>query len=99
RIVAARRAGEDAGVGLVINARTDIFLRQHGEPDSRLPAAVERANAYRSAGADCLFVPGVRDVETIGKLVEGINGPINIMAGPGSPPVTELTRLGVARVS
>lgn len=99
RIKGARAAADAAGVDLVINARTDVYLRGIGEPDSRFAHAVERANSYRTAGADCLFVPGVRDLVTIAELVEAINGPINIMAGPGSPPVQQLEELGVARVS
>ena len=99
RIIAAREAADAAGVDLVINARTDVYLRGIGEPRERFTHAVERANSYRSAGADCLFVPGVRDLVTIAALVESINGPLNIMAGPGSPPVQQLEELGVARVS
>ena len=84
---------------VVINARTDVFLAQVGEPETRFNHAVGRANAYRQAGADCLFVPGVSDADTIERLVRAVNGPLNILAVPGTPPVTELERLGVARVS
>jgi 2-methylisocitrate lyase-like PEP mutase family enzyme len=94
-----REASAGAGVPVVINARTDVFLAQVGEPASRFERAVERANAYRRAGADCLFVPGVSDAETIGRLVKAINGPLNILAGPGCPSAAELERLGVARLS
>jgi 2-methylisocitrate lyase-like PEP mutase family enzyme len=86
-------------VSLVVNARTDVYLRGIGEPGERFEHAVRRANAYRAAGADCLFVPGVRDAETIGRLARAINGPLNVLAGPGMPPVAELGRLGVVRVS
>jgi 2-methylisocitrate lyase-like PEP mutase family enzyme len=99
RVRAMRHAAEQARVPLVINARTDVFLLQTGEPESRLDESVRRANAYREAGADCLFVPGVRDGETIGKLARAIRGPLNILAGPGVPVAAELERLGVARVS
>jgi 2-methylisocitrate lyase-like PEP mutase family enzyme len=99
RIHAARKAAEAAGVPIVINARTDVFLFRVGEQTGRFDHAVRRANAYREAGADCLFVPGVYDRETIGALANAINGPINILAGPATPPVAELERLGVARVS
>jgi 2-methylisocitrate lyase-like PEP mutase family enzyme len=99
RIKAAREAAAKAGVPIVINARTDVFLLGLGPKEERLAHAVRRANSYREAGADCLFVPGVRDPETIGALAKQINGPINILAGPTSPPVSELERLGVARVS
>ena len=99
RVRAVRESAAAAGVPLVINARTDVFLAQIGEPGTRLEHAVRRANAYREAGADCLFVPGVRDAETIATLAREIDGPINVLAVPGAPPVPELQRLGVKRVS
>jgi 2-methylisocitrate lyase-like PEP mutase family enzyme len=99
RLKAARSAAAKAGVPIVINARTDVFLLGVGPKEERLAHAVRRANLYREAGAHCLFVPGVRDAQTIGALAAQINGPINILAGPTSPPVGELERLGVARVS
>lgn len=95
RIIEEIRAATD----LVINARTDIYLMGIGDPATRFERTVERLNAYRKAGADCLFVPGVRDAETIGKLARAVNGPLNILAVAGAPTVTELERLGVARVS
>jgi 2-methylisocitrate lyase-like PEP mutase family enzyme len=99
RLKAARDAATTAGVPIVINARTDVFLLGVGPAEERLGRAVRRANLYRQAGADCLFVPGVRDAQTIQALARQINGPINILAHPTSPPVGELERLGVARVS
>ncbi len=99
RVRAMRRVADEAGVPLVINARTDVFLLQVGAPESRLAEAIARANAYREAGADCLFLPGVRDAETIAALAGAIHGPINILATPGAPAAAELARLGVARVS
>jgi len=99
RVRAVRKGSVAAGVPLVINARTDVFLAQVGEPGGRLEHAVRRANAYKEAGADCLFVPGVRDAGTIAQLVREIDGPINVLAGPGGPSVGELEQLGVKRVS
>ena len=99
RIRAAREAAAAQDVPLVINARTDVFLASVGEPESRFDEAVRRANAYREAGADCLFVPAVTDASAIAALVNAIRGPLNVLAGPGSPPAAELQRLGVARVS
>jgi 2-methylisocitrate lyase-like PEP mutase family enzyme len=96
RIAAAREA---AGVPLFINARTDVYLRSVGEPATRLPAALERAAAYLAAGADGVFVPGVTDPDTVSRLVAGIAGPLNVLAGPGAPTVPELAALGVARIS
>jgi len=85
--------------GLVINARTDVYLKSIGEPDTRFERTVERVNAYRKAGADCLFVPGVRDAETIRNLARAVDGPLNILGTVGSPSVGELEQLGVRRVS
>ncbi len=99
RIRAARAAAAEAGGDLVINARTDVYLRQVGAPESRFAAAVARANLYRAAGADSLFVPGVIDAETIAALAAAIDGPLNILAMPGAPTMPALGQLGVARVS
>jgi 2-methylisocitrate lyase-like PEP mutase family enzyme len=99
RIRAARAAARAAGGDLVINARTDVYLSGHGGPDERLEAAVRRVNLYRSAGADCSFVPGVIDRVTVAALVAAVDGPLNIMAMPGAPSPAELGELGVARVS
>jgi len=99
RIQAARAAAAAAGVPLVINARTDAFAVRGLAADARVVEAVRRANAYLSAGADCAFVPFVSDRETIGRLAREIRGPLNVLAKPGSPPLAELERLGVRRVS
>jgi len=93
------RAVRDAVPGMVINARTDIFLNAIGEEATRFDRAVERLNTYRDAGADCLFAPGVRDRDTIARLVGAVRGPLNILAVAGSPPLADLEKLGVARVS
>ena len=98
KIRAAREAAITAGVPVVINARTDVFLAAVGAADTRLDHAIRRANAYREAGADCLFVPGVQDSVTIAQLARSITGPLNILARASSP-IPELARLGVARVS
>lgn len=99
RITAARRAADAAGVPLYINARTDTYLRSVGPENTRLYETLARAKAYVSAGADGVFVPGVADRTIIAELVEGIDVPLNILVGPGSPSVGELADLGVARVS
>jgi len=99
KIRTVRRAGERLGVALVINARCDIFLHQIGDAATRFERCVERLLAFKDAGADCLFVPGVREEETIARLVRALQFPINILAGPGTPPIPRLQELGVARVS
>jgi 2-methylisocitrate lyase-like PEP mutase family enzyme len=99
KLAAVKDAGEQAEIPLVLNARTDVFIGQVGDPATRLERAVERGRAYLDAGADCVFVPAVADRATIGALVDGIGGPVSILAGPGSPTLEELAALGVARVS
>jgi len=99
KITAIIKAATTAGVRVVINARTDGFLRGFGAPEARLAVAIERGKAFLAAGADCVFVPGVRDPATIGALVRGIGGPVNVLAVDGTPSIPELEALGVARVS
>ncbi len=99
KIRAVQEAARQADVSIVLNARTDVYLLQVGAPEARYDLALQRLSAFRDAGADCLFLPGVRDTETIRRMVTDLRFPINILAGPGSPPVPELQKLGVARVS
>jgi 2-methylisocitrate lyase-like PEP mutase family enzyme len=99
RVAAARAAGEAAGVPVVINARTDVYLAGAGPADERLGMAIERGRAYLEAGADCIFVPGVADLGLIDQLVRGVRGQISVLAGAGGPTLAELARAGVARVS
>jgi 2-methylisocitrate lyase-like PEP mutase family enzyme len=99
KIRAVRAMAEEYGVPLVINARTDSYWLKLGAGEEPLRESIARANAYREAGADCLFVPGALDPATIATLVREIDGPVNILAMPGCPAVAELERLGVRRVS
>ena len=99
KLRAARAAADRAGVPVVINARTDPFLRGIGTPSEMLAETLERGAAYRDAGADCVFVPGVADPALIGEIVKRLDCPINALAGAGSPSIAELARLGVSRVS
>lgn len=99
KIAEVKEAGQKAEVPLVLNARTDVFLLEVGPPEKRYDEAVRRLAAFRDAGADCVFAPGVYDRETIGRLVEDLVCPVNILAGPVCPSASELQALGVARVS
>lgn len=99
KIRAVREVSASLKVPLVLNARTDVYLLQVGDPATRYAEAIRRLRAFRDAGADCLFLPGVRDAATIGRLVSDLQCPVNILAGPGSPSLPELRKLGVARVS
>jgi len=99
KILAVREIAARLEVPLVLNARTDVYLAQVGPPETRFDETVRRLTAFRDAGADCLFAPGVRDTQVIQRLVRELRHPVNILGGPGSPSVPELQKLGVARVS
>jgi 2-methylisocitrate lyase-like PEP mutase family enzyme len=99
KIRALRQEAARLNVPIVLNARTDVYLLQVGDPARRYDEALRRLSAFRDAGADCVFVPGLRDAATIGRLVADLHCPLNILGGPGSASVPELRKLGVARVS
>jgi 2-methylisocitrate lyase-like PEP mutase family enzyme len=99
RVRAIRETAHELGIPIVLNARTDVYLLQIGDPSRRYDEAVRRLAAFRDAGADCVFVPGVRDAETIGRFVADLKCPVNILGVPGSPSVFELVKLGVKRIS
>jgi 2-methylisocitrate lyase-like PEP mutase family enzyme len=79
---------------LVLNARVDVFLRGGDDLDE----AIARANAYLAAGADCTY-PYTESPDRVAPLVEGIDGPVNVVLAERMPPVPELERLGVARIT
>jgi len=100
RIRAARAAAVAAGVPAVINARIDLYIKDVGDPISRFEETVRRGKAYLAAGADCIYPFGLADISTIARLIKAFDGaPVNIVARADTPPVTELERIGVARVS
>lgn len=95
----AARAAEGAGVPVVINARVDTYLRHVGDDSTRFDETVRRANAYLAAGAGCAYVMAVPDGDTIARLAAAIHGPLNVRAGHGAPPIDDLERMGVRRVT
>jgi 2-methylisocitrate lyase-like PEP mutase family enzyme len=99
KIRAMRETAKSIGVPFVLNARTDVYLMPIGPEATRFERTVERLRAYRDAGADCLFAPGLYDGETIAKLVKAVEAPVNILANPACPPMAELEKIGVARLS
>jgi 2-methylisocitrate lyase-like PEP mutase family enzyme len=88
---AAVRAIRGAVPELVINARTDVFL--HGSKDA--DDAIARANAYLAAGADCAFVIGLVDLDTIERITHAVDGPVNVLFPPDRAPIEDLRRIGV----
>jgi 2-methylisocitrate lyase-like PEP mutase family enzyme len=88
------RAVRAAVPELVLNARVEVFVSRAGGVDE----AVERANAYLAAGADCTY-PILAPFEDVAELARRIDGPVNVMLKPGAPSLAELERLGVRRAT
>lgn len=101
RLVAARKAADDAGIAMYLNARTDVFFQKPAAAHdmAMVEAALERARAYADAGASGLFVPGVIADTLIARIAEASPLPVNIMVMPGVPGRARLAELGVARIS
>jgi 2-methylisocitrate lyase-like PEP mutase family enzyme len=99
RIAAARSAADALGIPAVINARTDVFWRKVGPEELRLEEALQRLRAYVQAGADAVFVPGAQRRSEIAQLAAQAGAPLNLLATRDLPPLAELARLDVARVS
>ena len=99
KIRAIREVGRRRGVAIVVNARTDVYLDRVGPESGHLDETIRRGAAFRDAGADCVFVPGVTDPAVIGEIVRRLACPVNVLAAPGGPSIGELAKLGVARVS
>jgi 2-methylisocitrate lyase-like PEP mutase family enzyme len=102
-IGAIRAAADAAGVDLVINARTDVFLKPEGTFDDPLAEAISRLQACEAAGARCVYPVLAPDAEAVRTLLAELSGPINVIAHPvgGSSAggLDELRALGVHRVS
>jgi len=98
-VKAIRRLVDTVGVPLVINARTDALRFGIGDEEAKFEEAVRRAIAYRDAGADCVYPMGLTEAASIRRFVKELDFPINVMVRKDLPPVGELERLGVARVS
>ena len=99
KIKAVRETAAHLRAPIVVNARTEVYLLPGGNPDADYAEAMRRLVAFRDAGVDCVFAPGLKDAETIGRLVKAVECPLNILAVPGTPSIAELGKLGVARVS
>ena len=98
-VKAIRELGNTLGIPLVINARTDALRFGLGDEEAKFQEAVRRAVAYRDAGADCVYPMGLTLADPIGRFVKELDFPTNVMVRKGLPTVSELERLGVARVS
>jgi 2-methylisocitrate lyase-like PEP mutase family enzyme len=94
-----RSAADAAGVHVVINARTDLFLRQDGEASDRVERAVARLNQAAAAGADVLYPVGRHDPDTLRRLTAELELPVNAIALPDQDDPGSFGPLGVARIS
>ena len=96
RIRAARKAIDDSGTGVLLTARTEGFIVDR--PD--LPETIRRLRAFREAGADCLYAPGLRDFGDIRAVVDAVApAPVNVLLHSNFATVSDLASLGVRRVS
>jgi len=97
RVKAARAAIDRAGGDVVFTARAENFIR--GVPD--LDDVIRRLKAYKQAGADCLYAPGIRTREQIEAVVEAVAPqPVNFLAGGAFGfTVSDLAAMGVRRIS
>src|SRR5207245_4539904 len=98
-VKAIRRLGETSDIPLIVNARTDALRFGTGDDEAKFEETVRRAVAYRDAGADCVYPMGLTEPVSIKRFVKELDFPINVMVRKGLPPVSELERMGVARVS
>ncbi|MET8759492.1 isocitrate lyase/phosphoenolpyruvate mutase family protein [Lentzea sp. NPDC004782] len=93
------REARAVSADLVINARIDVYLLGAGAPEGRLDEVLARAAAYAEAGADCLYVIGLSDLEAISQIARTSTLPLNALAFPGSPTAAEFEKAGVRRLS
>jgi 2-methylisocitrate lyase-like PEP mutase family enzyme len=96
---AAGRVAEAAAAaretGMVLTGRCEHHIR--GVDD--LDGTIERLVAYRDAGADCLYAPGLTGIDDIRRVVDEVGAPVNVLALPTTPAVAELEAAGVRRIS
>jgi 2-methylisocitrate lyase-like PEP mutase family enzyme len=95
RVAAAAEAAHAGEVPFVLTARSENYL--HGRPD--LADTIARLQAFQEAGADVLYAPGLTRLDDIRTVVASVDRPVNVLAMPAVPPVTELAAAGVARIS
>lgn len=99
KIAAIKELSQSLNAPLFINARTDLYWLHISDPVFRLQSAINRTKAYQKAGADCIFIPGVKTIDTIEKLRQEISCPINLLAGADMPSLSRLSEIGIERVS
>ena len=99
RLRALVRLRKSSEVPFVINARTDALRYAQGAEEAKFEEAVRRAKAFRDLGADCVYPMGLVEADAISRFVRELDFPVNVMVRKGLPPVPDLQRMRVARVS
>jgi 2-methylisocitrate lyase-like PEP mutase family enzyme len=95
RVAAAVEVAHGGPTRLVLTARAENHLREVGD----LGDTIARLQAYQEAGADVLYAPGLSSLEEIRQVVSSVDLPVNVLAYPGVPSVSELAAVGVRRIS
>jgi 2-methylisocitrate lyase-like PEP mutase family enzyme len=95
RVATAAEAAHVLADPMVLTARAENHLYDAADLDD----TIARLVAYRDAGADVVYAPGLRDLGEVGLTVEAVGVPVNVLALPGGPSVSELASVGVRRVS
>ena len=98
RIRAARSAADTTEFPYTLTARCEVYYTSDNKP---FDESIKRLNAYREAGADCLFVPGLNKLDLLKQLVKEVDGPISFGMGATPTPLTlsMLEDIGITRVS
>jgi 2-methylisocitrate lyase-like PEP mutase family enzyme len=95
RVAAAAEAAHRLPQPMVLTGRAENHIRGVDDLDD----TITRLIAYRDAGADCLYAPGLTDIDEIGSVVAAVGAPLNVLALPPGPTLAELSSAGVRRVS
>jgi len=100
KIEAIRAVGRELSLDIFVNAKSDAAWLSAGRNEKEsLDEAIRRANAYGDAGADCVFIPGNFDEDTIAEMVKSVRHPLNIVMKATTPPIARLREIGVKRLS
>ncbi|MBC2192269.1 isocitrate lyase/phosphoenolpyruvate mutase family protein [Listeria sp. FSL L7-0229] len=84
---------------IFVNTRTDVFFQGREETEDLVEEAINRAEAYKAAGADAIFIPGLLSPKLIRAFVEKSPLPVNVMMMDGMLSSAELQKIGVKRIS
>nr|MBA2425064.1 isocitrate lyase/phosphoenolpyruvate mutase family protein [Actinomycetota bacterium] len=95
RVAAAAEASRALSEPMVLTGRAENHIRGVDDLDD----TIARLIAYRDAGADAVYAPGLTDLDQIAAVVEAVGVPVNVLALPNGPTIAELASVGVRRVS